>query len=202
MPDAPLTWQVVIHQSLFNRPLLNILNVKDLAAMSYARADQLAQVVADWIINDYRLNFSTGLSFVALEVISLDSAFPYTTIYTQDLPVSGSLDQGAEAVNVAMRVNFFTGGLGRAFKGRAYVSGLPVQDRSGNNWLSAKALSVQESWGNLLTILPLDDYAAVVVSRYLNLVERDPYVTTVILGATTSLNVVDMGRRLDNTVTV
>lgn len=202
MPDAPNTWQVEINQSLYGRPLQNVVNFVDLVGLSLIRADALGQMISDWLINRYKLNFSTSLTFTHLRIRSLVEATPYDVLYVNDFPFTGTLDQGAEAVNVAMKTTFFTGFAGRAYKGRVYSSGLPVQDRSGGTWSTTRVSSVEDDWNFLITSAPIDDFGLVVVSRQLNLVERDPYVSTPVLGAITSLNVHDMGRRLDNVSTL
>jgi len=109
----------------------------------------------------------------------------------------GGFDGTSSPGNVAMAVSFRTGHAGRSYRGRNYISGIPVADVEGNGISPYWAAAIVAAFEGFITEAVSSGFAWVVVSTIAEGVLRELGVASpVIAAAVTDLAIDSMRRRL------
>lgn len=194
---APLTVQLEINQSLFNKHLQNVLHFRTEGfAVTIPDLESLVEAVGLWIVTFWAPLFSVNLTFTELHATSEDLLYPVE--YSEGLYETGSKVGQAVPVNVSVATHFYTGNIGRSYKGRMYSSGITEGDVDGNAISPAHNAALQVAIEELPLALTTTPFTHVVVSRQQNLVVIDPAEVTGVNLYVVSPLVRDMGRRLNN----
>lgn len=127
---------------------------------------------------------------------SLETALPFEAVQTYS-QAGGTSGQGAP-INVASRVAFLSGLIGRSFKGAAYLPGIPETAVGVRGFDTTWLTNMQLAWEEFPAALAAETLTHVVVSRIQGGVPLTvPDVTPVTLYQVSPI-VADMGRRINN----
>lgn len=137
-----------------------------------------------------------GLQLTDIYAKSLDFDYPYE--FTQIAGNFGGMAGGGAPINAAILTTFVTGQIGRSFKGRTYLPGIPEGEVAARMIDASHQALVQAAYENVNANMFLLDYQHGVVSRVQGGVQIDPGAFTSVSFYFTSPIVADMGRRIDN----
>jgi hypothetical protein len=133
------------------------------------------------------------VSLVGVKATSLESdtapAFERPTL------IPGDLAQAAEPNNVTLAIKFLTAGRGRSARGRNYIVGLHVDAVTNNEVSSAHAAQYVTAYDELRDTSVISVGTHVVVSRFLDGVERTEGIAQTVTGVTFTDFIVDSQRR-------
>lgn len=190
--------QVIMNQRVGDKYTQNVLHFQYLSDFSYLDLSDLADRIVVGVVANMAPLMSVDWTFQSAKAVSVDLDLPFEYTSTPGTPVVGFVMEGSAPINAAAQTAFLTGGIGRSFKGKAYVSGLP-KGQVGDYLLDPDlVVDLNLMWGAIAAEALGGDWTHVVVSRVQDHVVIDPADSTPIIQYDTSLAVHDMGRRLDN----
>lgn len=177
------------------RYLLNLQQVENTLSFfnsdgfSPVELDDLAEAVYTWWHDSLAAVQSTDVKFSEVLVRSLDFAQPYEGSFTPPSAATGSIATEAMPGNVTLSVSFRSGATGRSNRGRNYMVGIPRSQVEGAIADAGYGDDVVAAYTALLGegALPAG-WQWVIVSRFLDKVQRDPGVTI----AVNSVRLVDL----------
>lgn len=194
---VPNTAQAEVKFTLHGKFLENVLNFRLPAGpITVSALEALGASLAAWYIGLYMEVFSEDLVLAGIYFKSLDFDDPYE--FTQVIAQPGGDAAGAAPVNVACGTQFYTGMIGRSFKGKCYSSGMHESVVSGNAFEPTWVTLLQEVWNGLEDAIVESSWEHVIVSRQQDLVTINPAVATPVNTYQVVGLVRDMGRRLNN----
>lgn len=152
---------------------------------------------AGWAAGTLMPLLGNEISFIGLEVTNISIPNGGKRSFQQSPPVAGGQSSLCEPGNVAFSVSLRTAQIGRAYRGRKFIPGVPVSQRSGNQVQAGWATALVQAVNDLIAGVQAVNMLLVVVSRFLDNVERlVPVATPVISVTTTDLNIDSQRRRL------
>lgn len=193
---TPNAARVALRFSLFNQDVVNTLWFrKDIGIQDPALAmSGLAVAVANWWEDNLQNDFPSELT---LEDVTATSQVSSTApSVTEGVSLSGTLVGTPAPGNVCITIKFNTAQRGRSGRGRNYLSALSEGDITGNQLSQVRADAFVSAY-NQLIVVPPDGWEWVVVSHYLNLVERtEGFAQTILSASIVDLNLDSQRRRL------
>lgn len=181
------------------QPVINVFHVDNKAAVTPAALTAVANTFESW----WRTNIRGGIvsSYSLDQVIATDISVANgnQAIVVPASPRTGAVATAAAAANAALVVSWRTAQIGRSFRGRTYVGGLPQSGFvSANTFDSVYAAGFAVSGATLITTLNSAGRALVVLSRYANGVLRVTGLLTEIVSVIVNLASDSSRKRLAN----
>lgn len=174
----------------------NTLGFKRGGGWDISNATALANALIIWWTTFYADQLSSTLSLkeVAVTDLSSESGFSHVQSAPTPNPTGGSIDDNLP-LNVALCVSFRTSSRGRSFRGRNYITAIPVSQVNGSLADGAFVTAQQDAYNELLNVAEDLSMLWVVISRFHNNAPRTEGVGTVVTGAVIVDNVLDSQRR-------
>lgn len=163
---VPDTAQAEIRMSLFGQAIENVLHFVVTGGWNPILLASLAATLADWWISEYSDFTTTDLTLREIYVkdIAVEGGAEVTDISAAG--ETGSIITQTAPSNCCACVSFRTGQSGRSYRGRSYISGIPISYVLENVLDSAAAIDIIDSYNTLAANLSAIDMQHVVVSRY------------------------------------
>ena len=199
MADLPVpnTMRVEILYRLYNQVVQNVYYVESPSGVDAVSLDDALSNFAGWAASDLQPLMSSDLIFTGVVVtnISVEGGGQGTFEQVGGLP--GSIGSPAEPGNVSDCISQRTDRIGRSYRGRKYIAGIPANKRTGNTIDTTWAGQIVAQFDALIGILQAVNLFLVVVSRTLDGIERlTPVATRVTNHTTTDLFIDSQRRRL------
>lgn len=123
------------------------------AGWPFARMFALAQFVTNTLLTDLVPWLSSSFSFNTITVTTMETEPQSQIVSTDDLPLAGAQTGGGLPGNCALCITHRTGNIGRSYRGRTYLCGLP-EAKTTNNLVDADAFAgINTAWEDFLTVL-------------------------------------------------
>lgn len=200
MGVAPKTAEITIEGYLNGEVAINKVYVECTGGVDATKLEELAGITATWMADDFLPG--TGISYISNRIIAKDISVADGAVF---INVDNQGDPGELANPVPNNVTFAihrnTGFSGKKAKSRVYWAGL-VQAHlaSPTEIVEATANALVNVWDTLRTALEAgtgDTYTYGYVSRFLNGVERSPWLFVPVVGHSyTDLHLDSARRRL------
>lgn len=167
---VPLTASVVINSTLFGVPIANVLHARLVIGTEWTLADldALADAARVAFVGDLMVFLSTDLIHVSVVATDISAAGGLQAINTVSAGDTGGTMSPSLPGNVALSMKFGTGRVGRSFRGRMFIGGLPdnqITDNQANSGWADGLITSMESFRDLLNTA---GYSHVIVSRQFN----------------------------------
>jgi hypothetical protein len=143
-------------------------NVSDLTDLSAA--------LITWWVDNMQAELSTDITLTSVKCTSIEEPGGPQFINTATLPIAGAVPTGAAPNNVAACISLRTALIGRPFRGRNYIAGLPKTVIT-NSTISGTVLSNIATAYAALKVLPVTG-RWVVVTRQVDHVIQMPAALT------------------------
>jgi len=173
-----LDGQIVENTLYFRRA--NDYTVADLTALTAA--------MITWWVTLQQAQLSTAISLTAVKATALHSQTGPQFTNTATLPVAGAVPTDAVPNNSAFCLTLRTALIGRAFRGRNYIAGIPESVVTTSRLSSTVATALKNGYGGIPSSIPAGT-TWVVVSRTVNGVLQLP---TALTNPVTSVDFVDL----------
>lgn len=181
------------------QPVINVFNVDNKAAVTPAALAATAALFETWWRTSIRGGIATSYSLD--QIITTDISVPNgnQNILVPASPRTGAVATASAAANAALVVSWRTAQIGRSFRGRTYVGGLPT-----SAFVSANAFDPVYAAGfavggvALINALTTAGKALAVLSRYSNGVLRVTGLLTEIVAVIVNLASDSSRKRLAN----
>lgn len=163
--SVPLCIQAEVRMRLDNQNIENVLHFETEVTPDLAMVQAVAEMVRDWVLDNYIGPLSGAVSFYQVTAKSLVNEFDW--VY--DLPVVPAVLGAGGATympnEVALCMSLRTGFSGRSQRGRAFVSGIPTTQVTGNLISETFASNMLNAWNELIIAAPAADVVWSVLSR-------------------------------------
>jgi len=187
--------QVNVRYLLFGQLVENVYYVESPNGVDAQVLADVRDNMAGWAANTLNPLLSQSIVFTGLVVTNLSIEGGGQVAFEQVGGLPGGEVSVSEPGNVAYCISLRTARIGRAYRGRKYIAGMPIDKRNGNTvnagWAGALVTAMQD----LLAVLQAINCVLVVVSRTLDLVERLVPVTEPVISITTTDLFIDSQRR-------
>jgi len=197
MPNQPVpnTIQANVRYLLFGQLVENVYHIESPNGVdAQVLSDVLAQM-ASWASLSLHPLLSQSLVFTGVVVTNLSIEGGGQLAFEQVGGLPGGDVQVSEPGNVSYCISLRTARIGRAYRGRKYIAGMPIDKRTGNTVNAGWAGALVQSFQDLVAVLQTINCFLVVVSRTLDLVERLVPVTETVVSITTTDLFIDSQRR-------
>lgn len=193
---VPLTVEAEMRMRCEGQRVENTLYFHKVSGWNVAGATDLANELLTWWTAQYAPQLSSNLSLNEIAITDLSSAtgFSHEQAAPVPNPTGGSIDDNLP-LNVALAVSFRTSNRGRSFRGRNYITGIPISQVSGSLVDGPFIASLQDAYEALIGIASGLDASWSVVSRFHDNAPRTTGIATHITSAIIVDNVVDSQRR-------
>lgn len=177
--NAPNMASVVFRATLGGQQVANVLNFKHASGVTTGNLQSLCETTATyWEASVLpHMNVAYVMGEVTATDLSVQSSFQYTDATHAGTPGGNNASQALPA-NVAFVVTYRTGQIGRAYRGRTYITGLSEGIVEGNLVTTAFADDIVEAIAAVTASPALSGWQFVVLSRQFNGVLRDEAVGT------------------------
>lgn len=165
--------------------------------LSLPSLTDLSELINDWMVDMLMPTLTDQLVYVRNKITSEDLSSPLEyegAIVAQP----GLVGTPGAPINVAAKVNFISGLIGRSFKGRTYIPGVPEVDVDTRTLGATFATELQAAFEALAIAVGTINYEHVIVSRQQDNAPINPAQVTAVIGYSVSPRVGTMGRRVDN----
>jgi hypothetical protein len=156
----------------------------------------LASDIMTWWQNGVMLQLTDGYALREVYAVDMSSNTAPTATAVPSTPSVGGQTEDSLPNNVSLCVSFRTGGRGRSSRGRNYISGLPDNAVTTNNFSSVVSDAIKAEYEKLLDdTLLRGTWTWVVYSRYERGIPRTEAYTPAIDAVVLTDTVVDSQRR-------
>jgi len=175
MPFQPVeaTARVELVQSLSGQNIQNVLYFRQATDYDSTDLATLSAFVLDWWANELSDNLSNQLSLINVTATALHDQAGPQFINTTGLPVTGQVSGDAVPNNCALCVSFRTALIGRAFRGRNFIPGIPEAFVALSVVEATPSAAMVADYALLMTTAPAG-MTWVVVTRTVNGVLQSP----------------------------
>lgn len=181
------------------QPVINTFNVNNGAPVTAAALTATGQIFEDWWRTSIRGGIASSYSLDQIITTDLSVQNGRQDIRVPASPRTGAVAQAAAAANAALVISWRTAQIGRSFRGRTFVGGLPV-----SGFVSANAFDPVYAAGfavggvALINALTAAGKTLAVLSRYANGVLRVTGLLTDIVSVIVNLASDSSRKRLAN----
>lgn len=195
LKPVPNTMQANVRFLLFGQVVEMVFHVSSATGVDAQVMTDCLDMMAGWTAGNLMPHLSQDLSFTGVTVTDLSIEGGGQVNFEQVGGLAGSIAFAAEPGNVSYCVSLRTERVGRAYRGRKYLPGIPTSVRTSNQVSSGWAADIVTAFQALITALQSINQFLVVVSRTLDLVERLVPVATAVASITTTDLYIDSQRR-------
>lgn len=172
--------------------------VDNLAPVDAAALEEIAGVYQVWLSGELMPLLGSELTFRGVQTRDLTTADGAEFLLLQTPPQAGGSTTGTAPGNVTIAVSLRSAHRGRSARGRSYVPGMPVAGLNGNALFPTFATDLQDAFNSLISAIQTAGRILVVVSRFLDNVERTaPVLYEIITAVLTDTSVDSQRRRLN-----
>lgn len=195
---APNCVEAKIVMSQNSIPVVNVFNVDVGTSPTVTELSGVFAVMDAFITSDLAPLVHPSLHFEQIVVTDISVANGMQQIYTPTT-IAGSATGAAEGANVAYVASFRTAHIGRNYRGRTYMGGIPVSSLAdAQHVTSGFAALVNAAYADLISDLVTAGYKLVVVSRWLANALRAVALVTEIISVITDTKIDSQRRRTAN----
>ena len=199
LPLTPRGIKIVLEATQNTTPVVNVWNVQAPATVTLTDLNDVSTVMDAWIISDLLPLMHSSWHAQQLIVTDLSSATPSQVITPLGVGYEGQVGGDPTAANAAVCVSWRTAVIGRSYRGRTFLGGLPnVYLASAQNINTANAVGIAAAAANLISVLTTAGYILSVLSYYSNLVLRVSGLLTEIVSVIVDTKVDSQRRRTAN----
>ena len=181
------------------QPVINVFNVNNKAAVTPAALAAVGTVFETWWRTSIRGGISASYSLDQIITTDISVANGTQNVLIPASPRTGAVATTAAAANAALVISWRTAQIGRSFRGRTYVGGLPVSAfTSANAFDPVYAAGFAVGGVALINALTTAGKALAVLSRYTNGVLRVTGLLTDIVAVIVNLASDSSRKRLSN----
>lgn len=191
---------MVVQAKVFGQNVFNVLHFKKLSSSAWTVAElyELAQKVGDAWVGAMLPQLSVSYILGNIVATDISVAGGFQGVYTATAGQTGAIATAALPNNVAFCLKFLSGHVGRSYRGRIYIGGIPgsvvVANAVNGTWATNTAAALV----TVNTDTAAVDYTQVIVSRYADGVLLTPPETRVVETITwTDLNTDSQRKRLN-----
>jgi len=181
-------------QRLDGQTIENTLYFRRATDYDAAGLEELAGTMASWWIDQLSPTLTNKVSLVEVKATALHDQTGPQFIFNTGLPAAGLINANSVPNNSAFCVSFRTALIGRAFRGRNFISGLPTTEVTLSSLSGGEANAIVAAYGTIQDLLPVGTNW-VVVSRTVNKVLQTVGLTNVITAVVIQDLVMDSQRR-------
>jgi hypothetical protein len=157
---------IEVRMLLDDQKVENTLYAQSVDALDGARLSSMANVVKDWWTDQYGPLVSDLVTLREVTCTDLTTATGSQVSVSGGLAPGGQIG-GSEPSNVSLAISFRTTLRGRAFRGRNYIVGIPLERMASQNEVeSTFASDLTSAYIQLREDLDSADFTWVVVSRF------------------------------------
>jgi len=192
---TPSGIEVVINQTYFNEPVVNVLNVDGPSTINLSALEQVALIVTSWWLTSLAPNLSNAMALV--DVTCRDISVVDGAIWVESPTGDATGEQTSPGLpaSVALCITHRTARSGRSDRGRTYVCGMVEQLVTGNLVDNTLAQNIAGNFTALRTALVAEGLVLAVKSLSNNLLPRVAGVLTPITSSVARDLRVDSQRR-------
>lgn len=198
--ESPLTAKVAVRYRLFGNDIVNTLWAFNIAEENFDlnTLEELAANVASWVQTSVLPLLSSAISLADITATSWASPLAPSFVRVAAPGLVGGIAGECVPSSNCFTITFLTGARGRSFRGRNYVSGIPVsiadENEVSQSWGDDLVTAYEELPGNLASSSAIH----VVCSQYTNGAARPEAVVVPITGYRYhDLNIDSQRRRLN-----
>lgn len=162
----------------------NTLWMKRVAPPSAAELETLGELMITWWTAALRPSLSSDLILVQVDCTYKGVDTGPQAIVTTGLPSAGAAPTESVTNGTAFVVKFGTDFIGRSYRGRNYVPGLPTADYNNSLLAPATVASIMDGYNALTGVLDGTGWEHVVVSRFSGGASRPSGVSTAVTSYT------------------
>lgn len=187
--------KVEVHQLLFAEPLVNILHVQAANPNDGFVLAQIATTVRDQWISQMLPQLSQDISLVNVTATDISVEGGQQSVQVPSGDAAGDYNGASLPSNQAFVITHRTARVGRSYRGRTYVAGLPEALVTGNHLALANAQGIAAAFNTIRTTLAENDFIFSVLSRFNQGDERPLGVLTAVTTSVARETRVDSQRR-------
>jgi len=191
--------EVVFNATQNTIPIVNVYHVKTPGAVTDTALIEVSAAFFDWWQDHMQASQHTSyvLNSIVATDISVANGHQVTTVLTSDN--AGTAGNSAAAANAAAVLSWRTANIGRSFRGRTYVGGVPQDGLLNAQALTtAAATSYATAGAALIDALEAAGYVLSVLSRFAAGVQRVTGLLTQIIEVVVDTKVDSQRRRTAN----
>lgn len=165
--------ETVIHATIAGVPVVNVIHTKGVDPITDAQLAAANGAVTAWMHASLLPSLVTG--YIVGSVISTDISVEggHQHTYAGTATDHGAIDAFPAPNNSALVISLRTDRIGRSYRGRKYISGIPMADYGTAVSFTASATTAFATIGtNLLTTIAAAGQVLCVLSRYLDKAAR------------------------------
>lgn len=195
---APQCVEVVLKMNQNTIPAVNVWNVDVGATVTDGILASVRDLFDEWITDTFSPQISNTVALAELIVTDISVEGGHQVTMAPTTPTGAATGQSVPA-NVALVASFRTSRIGRAYRGRSYTTGLVVGHLAdAHSATTTHADAVGAAFVTLIDALTDAGYKLVVLSRFLNKVQRVVAVATEIIQVITNVKLDSQRRRTAN----
>jgi len=127
----------------------------------------LADVVADWVVNTLLTNLYAGFSVNSVKATDLNTVASPIAVSTTGLPASGGVGGASLTNQNCFVMSFKTALRGRSYRGRNYIPGIPPAGLATPTTFSGAEVTAQQAaYAALATQIAVIGWQHVILSRF------------------------------------
>lgn len=195
---TPQCVEAKLIQTIDTQTMVNVWNIDVGHPVTSGDLTGVWSVIDAWITSNYKTIISAYVAFDQIIVtdISVANGEQYAAAPTT---TGGAGATPSVVANVAIVASLRTSHIGRNFRGRTYVGGVPqAYYLTPTTCTAAGAITVNTAFTNLLTALTSAGYKLVVISKWLNKVARVVGLATEVISIIVDQRFDSQRRRLSN----
>lgn len=198
MPFIPLPRGIKITFGFDLRgvPVSITIHVRAPADVTYTDLANAAQIMKTWWDNTAYANFSNDLIPRVIEVTDVSQQPAEQFQETSFTQTTGGAATDALPSNVAVVISNRTAFIGRSYRGRTYLPGIPANAQTDNVLNGTAKTNIENMWGALLNAFGNAGMPVVIASYQNNLSSRETAVATLVTNAFVDTQVKTQRRRL------
>lgn len=197
--EVPNGVRVVLEATQNTVPNVNVYHVKCAGAPTDANLTDIAEVFRDWWVANIQPNLHVSyiLNTITATDISVEDGHQVQIVLTTGN--AGGVSTAPLAANAAVVLSWRTANIGRSFRGRTYIGGLPEVALSDAQHIGSAAATAYTAFGtSLIDALETAGFILSVLSRVANGVVRVAGLLTQIIGIVVDTKIDSQRRRTAN----
>ena len=196
---VPSGVQVKLIGQLGDQPCINVFNVDVGHEVTEVDVENVAEAVGDWFQTEILPHIADDYSHIKTVGTDLEHNPPVQHEIVYGSPVQGEITSGGMPANSALVTSFRTANIGRSYRGRSYLGGLPIDSQVSVDAMdTAYAAVIADGYVTLIDTLHSFGYALAVLSRVAGGVERVFGLLTEIITIITNTRIDTQRRRVNN----
>lgn len=190
--------KVCLRYTQIGQQVCNVFHVRGPSDPTVTDLQTVAEEFAAWWNTELRPLTHAGVTLDAIEVSDMTADGEEGIVYTTGLPLAGTNSGSSLPNHVTIVTKFATGLLGRSFRGRSYMVGLPESalDTGSQTVTSTFRAQLGSAMNDLISSLATAGFNLAIASLFTDGAPRTTGVLTDVLSASVNATVDSQRRRL------